>query len=1119
MNTIEPNPRLQSRSRTGLATVLTAALVAACGGEPPSSDDAPPTTSTCSPGSPTRLDRDGDGLADRAETEGWTLTVIDRFGEAASYPVTSDPDRADSDGDGLCDGEERSLDADPTAHDTDGDGLSDFEEARRWGTAPYSVDTDTDGLSDRRETEIGTSPILADSDGDGRSDGVEVDELTQPLLADLPRPALEFVGTMNVTLNMRLESGEIAESDVSATLQQGRSTRFSRSNVVASGSSVTNSRSISTSAEASYPWGAKVKVEGSLSRTENSFNETTTSWSRESVRSTQQAYSEALSRTRSRRQSIDSGTIAFQLMIRNEGRRTFRISDVVVTALRKSSDDPADFTSIATLSMPDAATDLVLGEGESAGPFRVEAEIPANVARDLLANPSGIFVRVASRRLFDVHSTDFAFSVGEDTYNRTASIVIDYGDARPPEAYRVATNARRTPEGRSAGVRLGHALEHVIGLEPGTDYQTAQRDGTSVLTSIRGVGAADQADGPARFWVVMASENQGPGVPGSVDQRILADDLDFDDIVLFERDKVYLAYVQDGDGDGLFAREEYLHGTFDHEDEIAADAPSGATSVDSDGDGLSDYEEIRGGWLVEAPVEPYTTAPRVFSDPTAADLDDDGWDDVRERNQGTDPKSADTDGDGLLDPEDDRPLVPRLTEPPRILSVMPSPSALDVPLTARIEARFDQPMSPTSMIHVHGDLRGAIAGTVQRSADGRSLVFIPDEPFLAGERVEISLGADATNADGVPMDRGFVSTFRVLVASTSGSFFPMPDTENPDGHNLRQLVRGDFDRDGDIDLAGRIRNGIDIYANTDGTFAVQSSLTEAYGLQQIATGDLDGDGYLDLVAVFSDDADGIYVFRNRADGTGAFGPAVSYRVDGAGSRPNPLGLALGDVDGDGDLDVVTANGDAEDVSILPNNGDARFGSVQRVSVRFGDGPNQDAYAPVLLDAEGDGDLDLAVGQHGARQLALLENEGGRFTPVQSWGIAGSALSTGFADDFDGDGAPDVVLAQDREGVSLSRNDGEGRFDRSVDLWTPGYARDVAAGDLDGDGDVDLVAACGRAELAILQNAGDATFPGAPLLAVSDGLGFQHVAALDVDGDGDLDLVASRYGRLVVFTNE
>ncbi len=110
-------------------------------------------------GTPTSLDRDGDGLSDAYEMQ-----------------IGTDPDNPDTDGDGLSDGEEVLVyKTDPLNPDTDGDGLKDGEEVHKYKTNPLNPDTDGDGLKDGEEVfTYKTNPLNPDTDGDGLTDGEEV---------------------------------------------------------------------------------------------------------------------------------------------------------------------------------------------------------------------------------------------------------------------------------------------------------------------------------------------------------------------------------------------------------------------------------------------------------------------------------------------------------------------------------------------------------------------------------------------------------------------------------------------------------------------------------------------------------------------------------------------------------------------------------------------------------------------------------------------------------------------------------------------------------------------------------------------------------------------------------
>lgn len=603
----------------------------------------------CQVAVPSEEDPDGDGLSTADEAAGWTVRVnINGAMEFSEDTVTSSPSTGDGDGDGLCDAEERILRTNPSSDDTDGDGLKDADEVLVYGSSPINVDSDGDATGnaaffDGSElSRYGTSPTLADTDGDGRSDFEEINQnSTNALVAELPRPRLELVGTVDVSVNLQLTSGSMTTSSVSRSLTRGTETSTNRTSGVASATTSEVSIEASASVSAGFPDGVSASASASYGESESRMSETSTSFEASSASSARSGYEEATTREATRGEAITDGKVAVQFNLVNEGTRTFELKDLVVTALTRDPAAPSRLASIATLDMPAAAQSVTLGEGQAAGPFRVEATVPANVALDLLANPSGLVFKPAAFQLVDRTGTNFAFTVGETTANRTALLVIDYGGSRPLEQYRVATNVARVDGGQLQGLKLTDALR-MVGLTAGTDFETATSpSGVKKLTRVRDVAVQPRGQGTGKFWAVIAADNAASRVPAA--RRLLDPSLNFEDLVLMPRDKVYLTYVSDEDGDGLFAREERLYRTSD-------------TLADTDGDGLSDREEIREGWNVFSTLPTYTNRPHVYSDPTRADADGDGLDDAHERTLGTDPNRADTDGDGVEDGVDADPL-------------------------------------------------------------------------------------------------------------------------------------------------------------------------------------------------------------------------------------------------------------------------------------------------------------------------------------------------------------------------------------------------------------------------------------------------------------------------------
>src|SRR5688572_19257555 len=135
-------------------------------------------------------------------------------------------------------------------------------------------------------------------------------------------------------------------------------------------------------------------------------------------------------------------------------------------------------------------------------------------------------------------------------------------------------------------------------------------------------------------------------------------------------------------------------------------------------------------------------------------------------------------------------------------------------------------------------------------------------------------------------------------------------------------------------------------------------------------------------------------------------------------------VSMGDLDGDGDLDMVLAKGRHDPLvdRVLLNDGKGGF-------VASNLGPDADCtYTAALTDADGDGDLDVLTSNDTPdRKLVFLNDGKGRFTEAGTWGVAAWSTRNAAIADLNGDGRPDVIAAN-RPGPSfVCLNDGNGRF--------------------------------------------------------------------------------------------
>ena len=234
---------------------------------------------------------------------------------------------------------------------------------------------------------------------------------------------------------------------------------------------------------------------------------------------------------------------------------------------------------------------------------------------------------------------------------------------------------------------------------------------------------------------------------------------------------------------------------------------------------------------------------------------------------------------------------------------------------------------------------------------------------------------------------------------------------------------------------------------------------------------------LDIVVANWNDA-GQDIWRN--DGLGSF-------TAGSLGSGNSAGITLGDIDGDGDADVLVANTNTgQDIWI--NDGAGGF-----TATSFGAGVSRDVE---LGDLDGDGDLDVVVANYNEPQDVWINDGSGSFSAFSYGGGNSRAVGLG---DLDGDGDLDAVFANRNQGQDIWINDGSAGFTQSS--LGGGASLGIAVGDLDGDSDVDvLVGNTNNGAQEVWFNDGSASF-----VIDSQGSGDTAAVALgDLDGDGDLD---------------
>ena len=443
------------------------------------------------------------------------------------------------------------------------------------------------------------------------------------------------------------------------------------------------------------------------------------------------------------------------------------------------------------------------------------------------------------------------------------------------------------------------------------------------------------------------------------------------------------------------------------------------------------------------------------------------------------------------------------------------------------ETRIDLGYLPTRIVadDFNGDGKMDLAAILFKTADATALGVVAVLPgdgaggfgaprFFGGGVEDYGLASEDMNHDGkadlVTADSG-TSTVSVLRGRGDGSF--ESDQRFPVGPSPRVAVIADFNQDGKPDLAvGNFDGNTVVIMLGDGTgqFTVQPvPLALAGKPSAMAMGDLNKDGRADLV-VGALGTPTLAVFLGQ--GNGHFTPTLGVPVLPAGSVYNPevRSLALGDMDGDGNLDVVTGNSGADSLSVLLGDGTGKFAApvefpkvsyplnvtlvdinhdtkldVAFLSTRdpsvatdkaeprvvrvFGVGDGTFDAASMARYVTGGGPSDMALGALSSKGVldAVTVHTGDNSVfhlagTADGGFVAGTRVRTDLsplgvlAPDLDGDGLNDLLTTHAGGYVVVRLSRGGGSFDVPNHFLTGSTPNASIIGDVTGDGVPDLV---------------------------------------------------------------
>jgi hypothetical protein len=272
---------------------------------------------------------------------------------------------------------------------------------------------------------------------------------------------------------------------------------------------------------------------------------------------------------------------------------------------------------------------------------------------------------------------------------------------------------------------------------------------------------------------------------------------------------------------------------------------------------------------------------------------------------------------------------------------------------------------------------------------------------------------------------------------------------------------GDFNNDGKLDYifpAGVYRNPASVEArlsNGDGTFRTSWQSGKYLAFVDLAVGDFDGDGNLDFAAAVAGDS-AVYIFLGNGDGT--FQPGATYSISGAFSP------VVADFNGDGKLDLVVDSASA--IVLLLGNGDGTFQSPQTILPKAG---GCGSGVPIVAnDFNGDGKLDLAfcTRPFSNSQIGVLLGNGDGTFKKPVYYRAGSPDDSNWAftaGDFNSDGKTDFIDWYFKNGVqnptlAILLGNGDGTFQPETAVNLPDNIEELAIvpGDFNSDGLLDFI---------------------------------------------------------------
>ncbi len=861
-----------------------------------------------------------------------------------------------------------------------------------------STDADGDGLTNSEEQAIGTSPILADTDGDGFDDKFEVTNGGfSPLIADLPTIAIDVIDAPTIQINVRDTSTIEGAESYTSSFAKGQQSSYSRSDTEATSSTLGNSARVYAEAEIyadagtfGLNYGGSVKAGAEASVSASVTQETSTNITAAASQNSRQEYGRYREATTGLTSVAEDGSLTSTLKITNTSNLSFDLSGVEVIA-KKRVNNTNSFQPVGTLQfIPDNGV-KTLGTGESIQKLVVTDSPSVPLLKELMQNPSGLLFTVSNynlNKIGDEEGRDFA-RLSQDISSKTAQVVIDYGSNKinatdTVERYMVATNVNRDPQTQEvSGISIAEVMEKILKIPYQTQTQQILDNDNNptgvnrtVLSQVRSQTNKNIEEG---FWYVFTNS-------ASIDEN---PDVNFEDIILKPRDRITMVYLADADGDRIFNREEYLIG-------------SDPDKTDTDGDGLTDFEEVKEGWYV-AVQNPDFDYPRfVYSDPLNADADGDGLSDDQEREKGLDPDNSDTDGDGIPDDVDDTLGIKFVsidlifTGPGDLITVTGEVISTPEVTLDNVEINWGDSTTPTV-------LPSSGLGTI-------------NTPHQYADKGQYTVTVTAKSTDLADEVRTYTVNLQARFSESIGN---MTEKESWNESSHKRIAK-DINGDGKADLLGFGPDGTWVALSNGNGFYPAEKVLEDFGSVQgydktkhiYELEDVTGDFRPDIVAFTNE---GVYVAVN--DGDGNFGVA-SLWIDDYGSDQswtiNNHPRLLSDFNNDGKMDIVAFRSTGVEIAFSSGSNFIKPDGITLAAYGTTAGSWNANHPRVMADVNGDNYPDI-VAFGSTKTFAELNDKAGGFI-TKAWSKPLFAYSNGYRidkhlrllADVNGDDKDDIV---------------------------------------------------------------------------------------------------------------